>query len=51
MIHSKVDLKITNFTGTFSAVDYFRFRGTCVVEHWDILQQITGDETNPMAYF
>ncbi|TEB19463.1 hypothetical protein FA13DRAFT_1697793 [Coprinellus micaceus] len=51
MIHSKVDLKITKFTGTFSAVDYFRFRGTCVVEHWDILQQITGDETNPIAYF
>lgn len=51
IIHSKVDLRITNFTGSFSAVDYFRFRGTCVVEHWDILQQVTGDETNPIAYF
>ncbi|EAU82486.1 hypothetical protein CC1G_08237 [Coprinopsis cinerea okayama7 len=33
------------------SMDYFRFEGTCIVEHWDVGAEITGDEPNPIAYF
>ncbi|KAF5320145.1 hypothetical protein D9611_010290 [Ephemerocybe angulata] len=36
---------------TSSVMDYFRFEGTCIVEHWDVVQVITGNETNPIAFF
>ena len=36
---------------TFAVADYFKFKGTCIVEHWDVLQQITGTEPNPIAFF
>lgn len=36
---------------TFAVVDYFRFEGTCIVEHWDVLQVVTGNEPNPIAFF
>ncbi|KAJ2933203.1 hypothetical protein H1R20_g3898, partial [Candolleomyces eurysporus] len=36
---------------TYAIVDYFRFKGTCIVEHWDVLQEITGNEPNPIAFF
>ncbi|EAU87870.1 hypothetical protein CC1G_01517 [Coprinopsis cinerea okayama7 len=36
---------------TFSVIDYFRFEGTCIVEHWDVAQEVTGTETNPIAFF
>ncbi|TFK21211.1 hypothetical protein FA15DRAFT_645902 [Coprinopsis marcescibilis] len=35
----------------YAIMDYFRFQGTCLVEHWDVMQEITGDEPNPLAYF
>jgi predicted SnoaL-like aldol condensation-catalyzing enzyme len=38
--------------GTSNAVmDKFRLQGTCVVEHWDAMQAIFGNETNPIAFF
>lgn len=43
--------KLTLPTITFAVVDYFRFKGTCIVEHWDVLQEITGTEPNPIAFF
>ncbi|EAU82488.1 hypothetical protein CC1G_08239 [Coprinopsis cinerea okayama7 len=36
---------------TYAILDYFRFEGTCIVEHWDVVQEITGKEPNPIAYF
>ncbi|KAF5320131.1 hypothetical protein D9611_010277 [Ephemerocybe angulata] len=36
---------------TWAVADYFKFKGTCIVEHWDVLQQITGTEPNPIAFF
>ncbi|KIM23467.1 hypothetical protein M408DRAFT_320746 [Serendipita vermifera MAFF 305830] len=41
-----------SFSGTNMAVmDRYRFQGTCIVEHWDVSQQITGSEANPIAFF
>ncbi|KAF5332194.1 hypothetical protein D9611_008159 [Ephemerocybe angulata] len=37
--------------GNFAGVNILRFQGTCFVEHWEILQKITGNETNPHAFF
>ncbi|KAJ2932831.1 hypothetical protein H1R20_g4262, partial [Candolleomyces eurysporus] len=34
-----------------AVMDRLRFEGTCFVEHWDVLQRITGNETNPLAFF
>ncbi|KAF6759382.1 hypothetical protein DFP72DRAFT_884996 [Ephemerocybe angulata] len=36
---------------TYAVIDIFRFKGTCIVEHWDAVQQIFGNETNPIAFF
>ncbi|TFK21217.1 hypothetical protein FA15DRAFT_717800, partial [Coprinopsis marcescibilis] len=43
--------KLALANATYAVMDYFRFQGTCLVEHWDVLQEITGDEPNPLAYF
>ncbi|KAJ3537059.1 hypothetical protein NMY22_g5756 [Coprinellus aureogranulatus] len=32
-------------------MDRLRFEGTCFVEHWDVIQPIFGNETNPLAFF
>ncbi|KAF6764240.1 hypothetical protein DFP72DRAFT_871237 [Ephemerocybe angulata] len=34
-----------------SVMDRVRFQGTCIVEHWDLMQSITGKEPNPEAWF
>ncbi|KAF4619581.1 hypothetical protein D9613_004827 [Agrocybe pediades] len=47
-VHFKLTL---NPSTSFAVVDMFRFQGTCIVEHWDVLQQIFGNETNPIAFF
>ncbi|TFK21227.1 hypothetical protein FA15DRAFT_717854 [Coprinopsis marcescibilis] len=42
-------LKLTG--RTLAVMDVWRFEGTCVVEHWDVIQGITGNEPNPIAFF
>lgn len=39
--------------GEFDRVvsDRLKFQGTCFVEHWDVSQDVTGEETNPLAWF
>ncbi|TEB14393.1 hypothetical protein FA13DRAFT_1578933, partial [Coprinellus micaceus] len=32
-------------------MDRLKFEGTCFVEHWDVIQPIFGNETNPLAFF
>jgi predicted SnoaL-like aldol condensation-catalyzing enzyme len=49
MMHYRVDVPLTG--KAFAIADYFKFRGGCIVEHWDVLQEITGNEPNPIAYF
>jgi predicted SnoaL-like aldol condensation-catalyzing enzyme len=52
-LHYKLDVRGGLEAGgsSLAIVDLFRFEGTCIVEHWDALQQITGDEVNPNAFF
>ncbi|RXW24389.1 hypothetical protein EST38_g1497 [Candolleomyces aberdarensis] len=40
-----------NGTVISAVMDIFRFEGTCIVEHWDVVQAVTGNETNPIAFF
>lgn len=35
----------------YAVMDRLRFKGTCFDEHWDVLQRIWGNETNPIAFF
>ncbi|KAG2002943.1 hypothetical protein CC2G_003585 [Coprinopsis cinerea AmutBmut pab1-1] len=35
----------------YAVMDRLRFKGTCFNEHWDVLQRIYGNETNPIAFF
>jgi predicted SnoaL-like aldol condensation-catalyzing enzyme len=35
----------------FAVMDKMRFRGTCLVEIWNVSQRIYGNETNPIAFF
>ncbi|QYT05095.1 hypothetical protein H0G86_011991 [Trichoderma simmonsii] len=38
--------------GTTAAfVDFWRFQGTCIVEHWDVIEFVTGDSPNPNPLF
>ncbi|KAJ3524568.1 hypothetical protein NMY22_g10942 [Coprinellus aureogranulatus] len=47
LLHYRMELG-----GSASTVmDRFKFVGTCIVEHWDSVQDITGKETNPIAFF
>ncbi|KAF6759383.1 hypothetical protein DFP72DRAFT_134059 [Ephemerocybe angulata] len=41
----------SGLNGTFAGVNILRFQGTCFVEHWELLQQVTGKETNPHSFF
>lgn len=31
--------------------DFWRFEGTCIVEHWDVIEYVTGDSPNPSPLF
>ncbi|KAF6759396.1 hypothetical protein DFP72DRAFT_885074 [Ephemerocybe angulata] len=52
-LHYQLDLRGGREAGgtSLAVIDIFKFQGTCIVEHWDALQQITGTEVNPNAYF
>ncbi|KAL0936161.1 snoal-like polyketide cyclase family protein [Colletotrichum truncatum] len=32
-------------------VDVFRFEGSCIMEHWDVIQDRPANATNPLAMF
>ena len=32
-------------------VDVYRFDGSCVVEHWDVIESLPANATNPLALF
>ncbi|TFK21439.1 hypothetical protein FA15DRAFT_688754 [Coprinopsis marcescibilis] len=49
MLHFKFRIGAANTN--MAVVDKFRFQGTCIVEHWDVMQVITGNEPNPIAFF
>jgi predicted SnoaL-like aldol condensation-catalyzing enzyme len=37
--------------GYRAVVDIFRLNGTCVVEHWDVMQTKADSPKNPLAFF
>ncbi|TFK21514.1 hypothetical protein FA15DRAFT_597777 [Coprinopsis marcescibilis] len=43
--------RMTNNEADNAVMDRLRFEGTCFVEHWDVIQRIYGNETNPIAFF
>ncbi|SCO78565.1 uncharacterized protein FRV6_02778 [Fusarium oxysporum] len=34
-----------------AVVDIFRFNGSCIMEHWDALEELPANATNPLALF
>lgn len=34
-----------------AVVDIFRFNGSCIMEHWDVIQSLPADAINPLALF
>lgn len=40
-----------NQTTKTDVVDMYRLIGTCIVEHWDVLQAESTTAVNPLAYF
>ncbi|KAH7055806.1 hypothetical protein B0J12DRAFT_726768 [Macrophomina phaseolina] len=47
-IHYRVDQKGLEPT---AYIDVYRFNGSCVVEHWDVIQERPANATNPLALF
>ncbi|KAJ2923812.1 hypothetical protein H1R20_g13284, partial [Candolleomyces eurysporus] len=43
--------RMRNGGSSTAVMDKFRFVGTCIVEHWDVGQSISGRESNPIAFF
>ncbi|EEY23487.1 hypothetical protein D7B24_009336 [Verticillium nonalfalfae] len=48
-IHSRLD--IDGVAQPTAIVDIFRFNGTCIVEHWDVVQARDPNSINPLALF
>ncbi|RSL40698.1 hypothetical protein CEP53_013214 [Fusarium sp. AF-6] len=45
-IHTRLDR--VNETQPTAAIDLFRFEGSCLVEHWDVLQEVPENAVNPL---
>jgi predicted SnoaL-like aldol condensation-catalyzing enzyme len=37
--------------GSTAIVDVYRFNGTCIQEHWDVIQTVPANSTNPHPLF
>lgn len=49
-----IHYRIVGFPGTVrptAIMDIVRFEGSCVVEHWDVIQELPANATNPLALF
>lgn len=51
IMHLEATTTSGNATMKTDVVDMYRLQGTCVVEHWDVLQQESANASNPLAYF
>ncbi|KAH6694256.1 hypothetical protein BKA61DRAFT_662927 [Leptodontidium sp. MPI-SDFR-AT-0119] len=47
-VHLKVQDPGKPVTAIF---DLYRFNGSCIVEHWDVIQALPADAPNPLALF
>lgn len=50
-ILAAVHVNATFADGSYAAVDIYRFIGTCIVEHWDVLELQEGGSVNTHPYF
>jgi predicted SnoaL-like aldol condensation-catalyzing enzyme len=48
MVHYRLDVPGQQPT---AVMDLWRFEGTCMKEHWDVLQSLPVNATNPIALF
>ncbi|KAF4555049.1 Hypothetical protein D9617_3g021180 [Elsinoe fawcettii] len=48
-IHYRVDR--VNATQPSAVVDIFRYNGSCIQEHWDVIQERPANSINPIALF
>ncbi|CAG9998608.1 unnamed protein product [Clonostachys byssicola] len=48
MVHYRVDFPGQEPT---AITDIWRFNGTCIEEHWDVIQALPKNATNPLALF
>lgn len=48
MVHYKFQVPGTQ---PLAFVDMWRFDGTCIVEHWDVIEALSVNATNPIALF
>jgi predicted SnoaL-like aldol condensation-catalyzing enzyme len=48
MVHYKVEFPGQPPT---AITDIWRFNGTCIVEHWDVIQALPANASNPLALF
>ncbi|PKK44878.1 hypothetical protein CI102_9480 [Trichoderma harzianum] len=46
-----VEMGVMENGTTAAFVDFWRFQGTCIVEHWDVIEFVTGDSPNPSPLF
>ena len=51
IIHLEASNTSGNQTTKTDVVDMYRLIGTCIVEHWDVLQAESTTAVNPLAYF
>ncbi|KAI5237584.1 hypothetical protein E4T42_09174 [Aureobasidium subglaciale] len=51
IIHLEALNTSSNQTMKTDVVDMYRVVGTCIVEHWDVLQAEESNPENPLAYF
>ena len=49
-IHFK-DVELPEAARPVAIVDIVRFDGSCVAEHWDVIQELPANATNPLALF
>jgi predicted SnoaL-like aldol condensation-catalyzing enzyme len=47
-VHVKVESPDQPVTAIF---DLYRFNGSCIAEHWDVIQAMPANATNPLALF
>jgi predicted SnoaL-like aldol condensation-catalyzing enzyme len=47
-VHTKMEIPGQPLT---AVMDIFRFKGTCIIEHWDVATTLPVDAVNPLALF
>ncbi len=50
--YTTIHIKALNKGGpSFSVYDVYRTKGSCIIEHWDGMQEMETDTVSPHPYF